>query len=373
VSKGDRLGHTGAGLTSEHGSQGERATDGVATATDNGALSADRAYTQHQVVERIRQDSRFVVTTHENPDGDALGSLVAVHALLKSLGKEVETFMAESDLPLPDEYRWLVLEDLIHAVPADIATRTVMFLDCGNIDRTPASVLSTGAHLVNIDHHHDNTRFGTLNLVVPEASCTAEVIWEIMNELGITPSGVTADALYVALVTDTGRFMYENTGPRAHEMAAALIAAGVDVQRIYRSLYEEMPAAKLTLLALALGGMRRFDAGELTVAELSAEDFRKADAKQSYSEGIVDHLRAVEGTKVAAVVRELIAPERRGERKVSLRATDDDVDVSQIAREQGGGGHPRAAGFSTSLSVSELISFLRAEIAAQLHPAQALQ
>jgi phosphoesterase RecJ-like protein len=374
VSKGDGLGHTRAGLTSEHGSQGERATDGVATASrGNGALSTDRTGTQHEVVERIRQDSRFVVTTHENPDGDALGSLVAVHALLKSLGKEVETFMAESDLPLPDEYRWLVLEDLIHTVPADIATRTVMFLDCGNIDRTPASVLSTGAHLVNIDHHHDNTRFGTLNHVVPEASCTAEVIWEIMNELEITPSGVTAEALYVALVTDTGRFMYENTGPRAHEMAAALIASGVDVQRIYRSLYEEMPAAKLTLLALALSGMQRFDGGELTLAELSAEDFRKADAKQSYSEGIVDHLRAVQGTKVAAVVRELIAPERRGERKVSLRATDDDVDVSQIARAQGGGGHRRAAGFSTSLSVPELISFLRGEIAAQLHPARALQ
>jgi phosphoesterase RecJ-like protein len=353
---------------------GRGAPDDAAAASGGagGGSARDTARTQHEVVERIVLDKRFVVATHENPDGDALGSLIAVHALLKSLGKDVAMFMSESDLPLPDEYRSFILRDLIHTVPQDIGERTVMFLDCGNIDRTPATVLSTGTHLVNVDHHHDNTRFGTLNHVVPQASCTAEIIWEIMNELEVPPSGEIAEALYVALVTDTGRFMYENTGQRAHEMAAALIAAGVDVQRVYRRLYEEMPAAKLTLLGLALDGLQRFDGGELTLAQLSAEDFQRADAKQSYSEGIVDHLRAVQGTKVAALVRELIAPERRGERKVSLRATDDDVDVSQIARAQGGGGHRRAAGFSTSLPVQELIAFLRAEIAAQLHPARAL-
>jgi phosphoesterase RecJ-like protein len=366
VSKADGLEHAGAGFAANgeagHAQDGVRGVPGAASS----------ASSQHEVVQRMASDSRFVVATHENPDGDALGSLVAMHALLKSMGKDVEMFMPESDLPLPDEYSWFTLEDLIHDVPEDIATRTVMFLDCGNIDRTPATVLSTGAHLVNIDHHHDNTLFGSINHVVPQASCTAEIIWEIMNELEVTPSGEIAEGLYVALVTDTGRFMYENTGPRAHEMAAALIRAGVDVQRIYRRLYEEVPPAKLTLLALALNTVQRFDGGELTLAELSAEDFERSEAKQSYSEGIVDHLRALQGTKVAALVRELIAPDRRGERKISLRATDDDVDVSLIARAQGGGGHRRAAGFSTSLPVPELITFLRAEIAAQLHPAQAL-
>jgi phosphoesterase RecJ-like protein len=161
--------------------------------------------------------------------------------------------------------------------------------------------------------------------------------------------------------------MYENTGPRAHEMAADLIAAGVDVQAVYRRLYEEMPEGKLSLLALALGQVRRFDSGELTLAALSAEDFSKADAEESYSEGIIDHLRAVQGTKVAALVRELSSGERKGQRKVSLRATDDDVDVSVIARAQGGGGHRRAAGFSTTLELDELIAFLRSALAAQLH------
>ena len=130
-----------------------------------------------------------------------------------------------------------------------------------------------------------------------------------------------------------------------------------------------MPAAKISLLALALGQMRRFDGGELTLAALSAEDFMRVGAEDSYSEGIIDHLRAIQGTKVAALVRELSGGDGdgRARRKVSLRATDDDVDVSIIAREQGGGGHRRAAGFTTTLEVEPLIEFLRAALAAQLH------
>ncbi len=247
----------------------------------------------------------------------------------------------------------------------------MVLLDCGNIDRNSADALREGAHLLNIDHHHDNTRFGTVDHVVADASCTAEIIWDLMHGFGVSPAPAVAQALYVGLVTDTGRFMYENTGPRAHLMAAELIEAGVDVQAIYRRLYEEMPYPKLALLALGLGQARRFDSGELAIAVLSAEDFRGVEAEESYSEGIVDHLRAVRGTKVAALVRELTAPERRGDRKVSLRAVDDDVDVSAIARAQGGGGHRRAAGFSTTLEPEELIEFLRREIAAQLHPAPA--
>ena len=170
-----------------------------------------------------------------------------------------------------------------------------------------------------------------------------------MHGLGVAPTPAIAEALYIGLITDTGRFMYENTTPRAHRMAAELIEAGVDVPGVYRRLYEDMPTGKLALLALALAQLQRYDDGELTIAALSAEDFRAADAEESYSEGIIDQLRALQGTKVAVLVRELSSGERKGQHKVSLRATDDDVDVSVIARAQGGGGHRRAAGFSTGL------------------------
>ncbi len=325
--------------------------------------------TRELVLERIRADASFVVATHENPDGDALGSLLGMHGLLTALGKSSEMFISESDLPLPREYRCPALEHALQSAPADIGERTVVMLDCGNIDRNPAAVLQHGSHLLNIDHHHDNTHFGTLNLIDPGASCTAEIVWDLMHGLHVAPTAVMAEALYVGLVTDTGRFMYENTGPRAHRMAAELIAAGVNVTAVNARLYEEMPAAKLTLLGIALGRVQRFDAGELTLVALDAEDFAQAGAEESLSEGIVDHLRSIAATKVAVLIRELTAPENRGKRKVSLRATGDDVDVSAIARTQGGGGHRRAAGFSTTLQPAELIELLRHELALQLHPA----
>ena len=325
------------------------------------------AGTRERVLERLREDSRFVLAAHEHPDGDALGSLVGMQEVLSALGKDSVMYISQEDLLLPDEYLVFPLEGAIQAPPADVAERTVVFLDCGNIDRNSASVLRDGAHLLNIDHHHDNTRFGTLNHVVPDASCTAEIVWDLMHGLDLHPTLAAAQALYIGLITDTGRFMYENTGPRAHLMAAELIEAGVDVADVYRRLYEEMPPEKLALMALALGQLQRFDDGELTLSSLSAEDFDRTEAEDHYSEGIIDQLRALHGTKVAVLVRELRSGERRGQRKVSLRATDDEVDVSLIARAQGGGGHRRAAGFSTALELDELIAFLRPAIAAQLH------
>ena len=194
-----------------------------------------QAASREQVLSAVRGADRFLLVTHENPDGDALGSLVAMHGVLQSLGKDSAMFMGEDEFPLPYEYRFLDLDGLATEVPADLADRLVVFLDCGNIDRNPA-VLGGGdgvpLRIVNVDHHHDNTRFGIIDHVVPEASCTAEIVWDLMRGLGVEPTPEIADALYVGLVTDTGKFMYENTGTRAHVMAADLIAARVDVHAI---------------------------------------------------------------------------------------------------------------------------------------------
>src|SRR6185312_9581546 len=149
---------------------------------------------------------------------------------------------------------------------------------------------------------------------------------------------------------------------RAHVMAAELIGAGVDVHEMYRRLYEGIPYGKLELLARGLANVERYDDGRLAITHLSARDYADTGAEENYSEGVVDHLRSVSGTAVAALVRDLIGPGQEGRRKVSLRATDERVDVSAIARAQGGGGHRQAAGFSTDLSWEELVSFLRREI-----------
>ena len=320
--------------------------------------------TRAEVLAALRDGERFLLVTHENPDGDALGSLVAMQGVMRALGKDSVMFIGPSEFPLPYEYAFFEFDGLVSDVPGDVAQRTIVFLDCGNFDRNAVEV--GDAQILNLDHHHDNTQFGTINHVVPEASCTAEIVWDLSRALDVALTLEMAEALYVGLVTDTGRFMYENTGPAAHMMAADLIEAGVDVHEIYRRLYEGVPEPKLALLTRALTCVQRFDGGRLTLARLTREDFAETGAEESYTEGIIDHLRAVQGTKVAALARELTGDDRGGASKVSLRATYGAVDVSLIARAQGGGGHRQAAGFGTAMAPAELVAFLRQEVAAQL-------
>jgi phosphoesterase RecJ-like protein len=308
-----------------------------------------------QVLEELRHADKLLLTTHENPDGDALGSLLGMHLILEQLGKDSAMYMSPDEFPLPHEYREMRFEGLLGAAPADIGERVVVFLDCGNIDRMPVDFLKNeGTHIVNIDHHHDNTRFGTVNLVSMEASCTAEIVFGIARQLGAEITSPIAEALYVGLVTDTGCFMYENTSAAAHHMAAELI--------------EGLPFERLKLLSRALASVSRYDDGAITLAALARADFDETGAVETDSEGIVDHLRAVEGTAVAVLVREQLCQDRRGTRKASLRATDGRVDVSRIARALGGGGHRQAAGFSTELPFEDLVSTIREHVAEQLRP-----
>ncbi len=327
----------------------------------------ERTSARWLVLDELRGAQKFVVVTHERPDGDALGSLVGMQLVLDRLGKDVVSYVPSDEFPLPGEYAWMDIDGLVTEPPDDLAERVAVFLDCGNIDRSRAgSFGDTAARVVNVDHHHDNTRFGTIDHVVADASCTAEIVWDLMAGLGVKLDERIGEALYVGLVTDTGRFMYENTTARSHEMAAAIIRAGVDVHEIYRRLYEGVPSGKLTLLARGLENLRRYEDGLLTLSHLSRSDFEQAEARESFAEGVVDHLRALEGTAVAGLIRELETGSAEVVRKVSLRATDDRVDVSRIARAMGGGGHRRAAGFATQLSLDELVDFLRREVRAQL-------
>jgi phosphoesterase RecJ-like protein len=320
-----------------------------------------------QVASELRGRERFLLTTHEGPDGDALGSLLGLHHVLKSLGKDSVMFLAAKEFPLPIEYRFLPLEEVFHEEPADMADRVIVFLDCGNIDRMPVDFLrGNGGFTINIDHHHDNTLFGDLNLVDVEASCTAEIVYALAGLLGVELTPQIASALYVGVVTDTGKFMYENTDARTHRVAAGLIEAGVDVADTYRRLYENVPLEKLRLVARALESIERCCEGRLVVTYITQTDYDATGSSEAMTEGIIDHLRSVTGADVATVIRDLGA---RGQaaRKVSLRATGGDVDVSAIARKHGGGGHVRAAGFSTDLSKEELVELLCAEVDAQRH------
>jgi phosphoesterase RecJ-like protein len=314
----------------------------------------------------LRARDRFLLTAHEGPDGDALGSLLGMHKILTQLGKDSVMFMAAKEFPLPIEYRFLPLEEVFHEPPADMADRTVIFLDCGNIDRMPVEWLTSGGNdVINIDHHHDNTCFGDLNLVEVGASCTAEIVYDLALLLGAQITPEIASALYVGLITDTGKFMYENTNAHTHRVAADLIDAGVDVDDTYRRLYEHVPLEKLRLVSRALEKIRRHCDGRLVLSYITLADYEATGAGEEMTEGLIDHLRSIEGAQVAVVVRDL-GNRGRAARKVSLRSSAGDVDVSAIARLHGGGGHKRAAGFSTNLELAPLVEFLVDEVSGQL-------
>jgi phosphoesterase RecJ-like protein len=341
------------------------------TASTNSGTMTDARRAEGQdfdrIVDEIRTAERFLVTTHQNPDGDALGSLLGMHELLRAMGKDSVMFMAADQFPLPAEYRHMPIDCVVSEPPADAAERVAVFLDCGNIERMPVDfLLREGVHILNIDHHHDNTRFGTVNLVMPAVSCAAEIVFRLAKALGVEPTQVMADALYVGLITDTGRFMYENTTPDAHRMAAELLEHGVMAHQVYRKVFEGLPARRLLLLGRALSRLERYEGGALTLTHLTREDFAETGSDESDSEGVVDYFRAVEGTAVGALLRARLQNGAEDSRKVSLRATDERVDVSVIARGFGGGGHRQAAGFFTELAFDELVGRLRREIAAQL-------
>ena len=311
-----------------------------------------------------------MLAAHENPDGDALGSLVAMQGLLTALGKDSAMFISPADLPLPREYRFFSLDGLIREPPADIAQRTVVFLDCGNIDRNSASVLRDGAHLLNIDHHHDNTRFGTLNHVVARRFVHGrDRVGPDARARRAARRPTVAEALYVGLITDTGRFMYESTGPRAHRMAAELIEAGVDVPDVYRRLYEGVPLGKLALLALALGQIQRFDSGELALAAITAEDFDRAEAEESYSEGIIDQLRALRRDEGRGARARALAAERARASTKSRCARPTTRSMSRSSRAHRAAADTAAPPASRRRSSrTSWSAFLREALAAQLHP-----
>jgi bifunctional oligoribonuclease and PAP phosphatase NrnA len=316
------------------------------------------------VVDAIRVHDRFVLTTHENPDGDALGSLLATNLALEQLGKDT-VMVLHTDAPLPGEYGFMPLANLRRRWPDDVSERVLIALDCANESRiADPEVLGRVPLSINVDHHHDNTRFAEINLVIADASSTAEVLRDLLRELDVELTPDIAEALYIALVTDTGRFQYTNTTPKALRLAAELVEAGADVHRVFQGVYESVQFAKLKLLARALERAQVYEGGRIVVSYLLRTDFTDVGAAEPYSEGIIDYLRAVEGADMAVLIRE--PPRQDGPaRRVSLRASVDELDVSAIARRSGrGGGHRQAAGFSSDASIDEITDFVRREFLA---------
>jgi phosphoesterase RecJ-like protein len=310
----------------------------------------------------VRAAPRVVVAAHENPDGDAIGSLVGAVRGLRAAGIDAVGVRAPADLPR--EYRWLDDGDTVTAAP-DGEGWLLLAVDCGSAARiaAPEGVQQRAALVVDLDHHHDNTRFGDINVVDDGAACSAMMVRELLARLDVELTPAIATPLYVGLVTDTGRFQYSNTDPRAFAVAAELVAHGARPQEVFQRVYESVQASKLRLLARALDRIELRLGGRLAVTWLTRADITETGADEAATDGVIDSLRAIEGVEVAAFIREA---ENGARHKVSLRSANGIVDVSRIARAGGGGGHTRAAGFSSDLDRPELVTLIEREVEPQL-------
>jgi len=321
-------------------------------------------------VAALRSADRIVVATHENPDGDAIGSLTAAAAGLRQLGKRVRTYLEPSS-SIPSELRLLDVAGLErHLEESELGGWTLLALDCATmrrLGRGHRGVIEAVATVVDIDHHYDNTRFGAVNLIDGSASSTAEILLDVLEALGVELTPDIAQSLYVALVTDTGRFQQRTTGPNALRMAARLVDAGVDIQLVYRRVFETVPLRKLRLLGRVIDHLVLSEDGRVAISYVTRADFTELGAAESDTEGLVDHLRAMAGVEVAGLIREPpfgddgVAPPNR----VSLRSRGA-IDVSAIARKSGGGGHKQAAGFSHGGDLISIHRFIADEAAAWL-------
>ncbi len=305
----------------------------------------------------LRAAPRVVVAAHENPDGDALGSLVGAVRGLRAGGIDAIGVRAAGDLPR--EYRWLDDDGLRTTVPEGTGW-LLLAVDCGSAARiaVPDGVREGSDFVIDLDHHHDNTRFGDINVVDDGAACAAMMVRELLARLDVTLTPAIATPLYVGLVTDTGRFQYSNTDARAFRVAAELVGLGARPQEVFQHVFESVQASKLRLLARALGRIELRLDGRLAVTWVTRADISETGADEAATDGVIDSLRAIEGVEVAAFIRETADGPRS---KVSLRSGNGVVDVSRIARASGGGGHTRAAGFASDLDRDELIDLIERE------------
>ncbi len=315
------------------------------------------------VADAIRAHDRFLLVTHENPDGDAFGSMLAMKGGLDALGKESVMYVG-GEMTFPPDFDFLPLGEVSRTVPDDAGGRVVLALDAATAPRTrlPEELLAAAPLVIDVDHHHDNTRYGAINLIVADASSTGEIVRDLLRELGLPLTPAIAEAIYVAVVTDTGRFSYSNTTPKAHVLAGELMGLGVDPQEVFRRIYESVPFERQKLMGIALGRARRFEDERMIATYLLRTDFEELGVGEEYAEGVIDELRKVKGVELAMTVREPPIPDGPA-RRVSMRSSVEFFDVSAVARLRNGGGHKRAAGFSSDEPVEEIIEFVRGEFA----------
>ena len=294
------------------------------------------------LLKKIRLGNRFLLTSHINPDGDAIGSELGLARLLRSMGKGAVVWNRD---PIPTIYRPLPGSDRVHTgeePPAGFPDRFdgIIVLECPSPDRTGLEQHLSARPIINIDHHLGNQLYGSVNWVDSAAPAVGEMVYRLAQGLKLALDPETASCLYLTLVTDTGGFRFSNATPAAFEAAAALVRDGAHPEQVSQWLYESQPLPVVRLVGEMLQTLQIHEDGRVATARLTPEMFDRVGASPGDSEGLIDFPRSIAGVEAVALIRQ----REDGTHKVSLRSRGE-VDVEKIARHHGGGGHRNAAGF----------------------------
>ncbi len=309
------------------------------------------------IINQIKRNRSFFLASHTHPDGDAIGSLLALGLALKAMGKDVKLFNPSH---IPAVYRFLPSVHMIEQrLDPDAQFDVALILDCGDIDRIggDAKTVCQKSLVINIDHHVTNTRFGDLQIIDVNACATAEIIYHLIQHLPVNIDCAIATAIYTGILTDTGSFRFSNTNRKAFAICERMISMGADPYQVAQHVYGTYSLGRIKLLNLALDSLEISPNGKLSVMTMSQRMLRETGTQAEDIDGIINYARRIEDVKVAALIHELPAngsmPKGQAQFHVSLRS-DGGVDVAHIAAHYGGGGHAGAAGFSTKANLNEL-------------------
>jgi len=296
----------------------------------------------------------YVIVGHSIPDGDSVGSLLALFLALNRMGKKAAIIMQDN---LSSIYRYLpAVDNFSQPDDIELMPENVIFLDCSRIDRIGEELLERFEDrriTINIDHHHDNDFFGDYNYVDPVASSTAEIIYQLLKVMGVEISREIADCIYAGIVMDTGSFMNSNTTSTTMSIASELLLAGASVDLARNNLLESKPREEVSLLCLGLQHLEFYREGKIACMKLPFEEVRKIDALNIHPEGTINYVRSIQGVEVALMLREV----NPGLIKIGYRSKNQ-VDVAALAARLGGGGHKRAAGAKKSGSLDQVCSLV---------------
>lgn len=308
-----------------------------------------------EAIDFLRRHDDFLVVSHQQPDGDAISSTIATGWLLERLGK---SYVMYNEGPIPSRLRVLQGCDRIRVadeLPAGRKYRHVICVDCADFARVgrAAAWIEEGALLLNIDHHPTNDGYGSVNLLRTDAAATAEILHDLVQIAGMAWDLEVATAIYTGLLTDTGGFRYANTTPNVMSVASFLLDHGVDGPALAETLLERMTVEQLLMLQRALPRLTFSPDRRIAWLWVTEQDLLETGAANEHLEGLVNYPRNIEGVEVGILFRQM----GEGAVKVSLRSAGK-VDVAQVAKRFGGGGHVRAAGCRLDATLEEAVDQL---------------